>query len=216
MRSDRDYFTLSAALTSQEQDAVPLQLVPPMTARNPPKNRHRIIACFLWTMAQGFSDAAPGALLPTMESHYGISYAVVLIIWIANAIGFIPVSMSFHKVEPIIEASVWFQVSNNVLLVSEYYVRYCSAGYHLPSGLCRLLLWWNRSSNWQYLYKHIFKSIEQAAEIFGYSSWILRHRCYHLPDYCNKCFQGWFQVELFLLYIIGYGDFPFGSHLHCI
>lgn len=94
VRSDRDYFTLSAALTSQEQSTVPLQLVPSMTARNPPQNRHRIIACFLWTMAQGFSDAAPGALLPTIESHYGISYAVVLMIWIANAIGFIPVAMS--------------------------------------------------------------------------------------------------------------------------
>ncbi|MCH0629139.1 MFS transporter [Kocuria palustris] len=56
-------------------------------------------------MAQGFSDAAPGALLPTMENHYGISYAVVLMIWIANAIGFIPVAMSFHKVEPIIGSS---------------------------------------------------------------------------------------------------------------
>jgi fucose permease len=37
----------------------------------------------------GVSDAAPGALIPYMEKHYSIGYAVVSLIFLANAVGFV-------------------------------------------------------------------------------------------------------------------------------
>ncbi|SGZ48258.1 CIC11C00000002996 [Sungouiella intermedia] len=71
-----------------------------MTASNPPKNLWRIIATCIWSVSGGFSDAAPGALLPFIESDYGISYAVVSLIWMLNAAGFILVAMFSHKIQP--------------------------------------------------------------------------------------------------------------------
>lgn len=70
-----------------------------MTSRNPPKNLQRIIAASIWSASGGFSDAAPGALLPTMEAHYHISYSVVSLIWMANAIGFILIACFSHKIQ---------------------------------------------------------------------------------------------------------------------
>ena len=37
----------------------------------------------------GANDSAPGALLPYMEDHYHIGYAIVSLIFISNAVGFI-------------------------------------------------------------------------------------------------------------------------------
>lgn len=37
----------------------------------------------------GVNDAAPGALIPYMEKHYNIGYAVVSLIFLANAAGFV-------------------------------------------------------------------------------------------------------------------------------
>ncbi|KAF3989895.1 hypothetical protein FT663_02465 [Candidozyma haemuli var. vulneris] len=71
-----------------------------MTLRNPERNLWRVIAVSLWSACGGFSDAAPGALLPSMESHYDISYAVVSLIWMSNAVGFILVACFSHKIIP--------------------------------------------------------------------------------------------------------------------
>lgn len=62
--------------------------------RDPPMNKYRIIACCIWTFTAGLSDAAPGALIPTMEEYYNISYAVVSMIWMSCAIGYIIVALS--------------------------------------------------------------------------------------------------------------------------
>lgn len=72
----------------------------PMTLRNPEKNLWRVIAICLWSACGGFSDAAPGALLPSMEAHYDINYAVVSLIWMSNAVGFILVACFSHKIIP--------------------------------------------------------------------------------------------------------------------
>lgn len=101
----RDYFSLDSALEPSSPEHVPIQVIERMTPSNPKKNRHRIIACYVWAFAQGFSDAAPGALLPVIELYYLINYAVVLLIWIANAIGYIPIAAFYHKVEPLIGSS---------------------------------------------------------------------------------------------------------------
>lgn len=70
-----------------------------MTSSYPARNKWRIIAACLWSICGGFSDAAPGAILPYIRSHYHINYAVVSLIWILNAAGFILVAMLSHKIQ---------------------------------------------------------------------------------------------------------------------
>lgn len=73
-----------------------------MTSRNPPLNIYRIGAFFLWQVTSGFSDAAPGSLLPYIEERYGLTYTLVSLIWMSNALGFITVACLSHKIQ------VWF------------------------------------------------------------------------------------------------------------
>ncbi|CUM65975.1 uncharacterized protein PRCAT00003629001 [Priceomyces carsonii] len=81
-----------------------------MTSRNPKRNIYRIIAICVWSFAGGFSDAAPGALLPHMESYYDISYSIVSLIWMSNAVGFITVACFSHKIQP------WFGKKKSLCL----------------------------------------------------------------------------------------------------
>ncbi|KAK6465452.1 major facilitator superfamily domain-containing protein [Scheffersomyces coipomensis] len=71
-----------------------------MSIYNPPKNFARLVVCVLWCFNVGFSDAAPGALLPHIEKYYGTNYAVTSCIWISNAMGFIVVAALSHKIQP--------------------------------------------------------------------------------------------------------------------
>ncbi|KAK3079920.1 hypothetical protein LTS18_003586 [Coniosporium uncinatum] len=56
---------------------------------NPPMNKWRVAACCLAYLGQGLADSAPGALLPYIETHYSIGYAIVSLIFVANAGGFL-------------------------------------------------------------------------------------------------------------------------------
>lgn len=71
-----------------------------MTSKEPPRNLWRIIAVCVWNAAGGWSDAAPGALLPHIEDYYHINYTVVSLIWMANAAGFILIACLSHKIQP--------------------------------------------------------------------------------------------------------------------
>lgn len=57
--------------------------------RYPAINKWRILAACAEYFGNGLNDAAPGALIPYIEQWYGIGYAVVSLIWITNAVGFI-------------------------------------------------------------------------------------------------------------------------------
>jgi MFS family permease len=56
---------------------------------DPPMNKYRVLAACLIYFGNGMNDSAPGALLPYIEAYYNIGYAVVSLIWITNAVGFI-------------------------------------------------------------------------------------------------------------------------------
>jgi len=56
---------------------------------NPPMNRYRMLASCLMIFGNGMSDSAPGALIPYIEKYYHIGYALLSVIFIANALGFI-------------------------------------------------------------------------------------------------------------------------------
>ena len=55
----------------------------------PMMNKWRVLAACLIYFGNGINDAVNGALIPSMEDHYGIGYAVVSMIFVANAAGFI-------------------------------------------------------------------------------------------------------------------------------
>lgn len=55
----------------------------------PKMNKWRVLAACSVYFANGLNDAAPGALIPYMESYYSIGYAIVSLIFITNAVGFI-------------------------------------------------------------------------------------------------------------------------------
>ncbi|KAI9730742.1 MAG: hypothetical protein M1834_005711 [Cirrosporium novae-zelandiae] len=56
---------------------------------NPPMNKWRFQASCLMSLANGLNDGATGSLIPYMERYYSIGYAVVSLIFVAQAIGFI-------------------------------------------------------------------------------------------------------------------------------
>lgn len=57
--------------------------------QNPPMNRWRIPVLCVAFFIQGLNDSAPGALLPYMQQHYHIEYAIESLIFVGNAVGFI-------------------------------------------------------------------------------------------------------------------------------
>ncbi|PPJ56905.1 hypothetical protein CBER1_02259 [Cercospora berteroae] len=57
--------------------------------RYPRMNKWRVLCACLIYFGNGMSDSAAGALIPYIEDFYHIGYAVVSMIWIANAAGFI-------------------------------------------------------------------------------------------------------------------------------
>ena len=60
-----------------------------LSVSNPPRNRWRLAAANVMFFLMGLNDAATGALIPYVEKEYNIGYAVVSLIFIANALGFI-------------------------------------------------------------------------------------------------------------------------------
>lgn len=62
------------------------------------KNVWRLFASCFWAFGQGFADGAPGALLPYMEEYYHITYSIVSMIWICNAVGVISFAFIAHKI----------------------------------------------------------------------------------------------------------------------
>ena len=59
----------------------------------PKMNKWRVLAACLIYLGNGINDSAPGALIPYMESHYHIGYAVVSLIFVTNAVGFIAAAL---------------------------------------------------------------------------------------------------------------------------
>lgn len=56
---------------------------------SPPMNKWRVLSACLVYFANGLNDSAPGPLIPYMEPHYHIGYAIVSLIFVTNAVGFI-------------------------------------------------------------------------------------------------------------------------------
>ncbi|KXL43946.1 hypothetical protein M433DRAFT_61575 [Acidomyces richmondensis BFW] len=55
----------------------------------PSMNKWRVLSACLVYFGNGMNDSAPGVLIPYMETYYKIGYAIVSLIWISNAVGFL-------------------------------------------------------------------------------------------------------------------------------
>jgi fucose permease len=56
---------------------------------SPSMSKWRILSCCLMYFGNGMNDSAPGALIPYIETHYKIGYAVVSLVFVSQAAGFI-------------------------------------------------------------------------------------------------------------------------------
>lgn len=69
------------------------------TARNPYMNRWRLASAAMFFFLMGVNDASSGALIPYVEKYYKIGYAVVSLIFVGNALGFILAAPLVNLVE---------------------------------------------------------------------------------------------------------------------
>lgn len=63
------------------------------------KTKWRLLSCCMISLGNGMNDSAPGALIPYIEKHYDIGYAVVSLIFVTNALGFISAAPFTHAIE---------------------------------------------------------------------------------------------------------------------
>ncbi|KAJ9314470.1 hypothetical protein DTO271D3_5208 [Paecilomyces variotii] len=66
---------------------------------NPVINKYRVLSVSLINFAGGLNDSAPGALIPYIEKKYNIGYALVSLIFVANAVGFLAAAPCTHILE---------------------------------------------------------------------------------------------------------------------
>lgn len=66
---------------------------------SPKKNKWRFMSACCMFIANGLSDSAPGALIPYMEQDYHVGYAIVSLIFVTNAAGFIIAAPLTHWLE---------------------------------------------------------------------------------------------------------------------
>lgn len=85
------------SLPSTPQDGRTVDLVQSFT--KPRMNVWRVLAACFMSLANGLNDGAAGALIPKIEEHYKIGYAVVSLIFVAQALGFIIAAPFTHALE---------------------------------------------------------------------------------------------------------------------
>ncbi|KAI9750872.1 MAG: Mss4p nuclear export [Chaenotheca gracillima] len=84
---------------------------------NPPMNRFRMTATCLLNFANGLNDSAPGALIPYIEKDYNIGYAVVSLIFVSNALGFISAAFITDALLSRMGRSKTLMISTLIMLV---------------------------------------------------------------------------------------------------
>ncbi|KAJ5690260.1 hypothetical protein N7462_004652 [Penicillium macrosclerotiorum] len=102
------------------------------------RDKWRLLSCSLINFGSGMNDSAPGALLPYMEKHYGIGYAIVSLIFVANALGFISAAPVTHAIEHKLGRSKSYALAMSMLVVS-YVIITCQPPFPVVV-VCFLLL----------------------------------------------------------------------------
>ncbi|KAJ6102566.1 hypothetical protein N7486_004993 [Penicillium sp. IBT 16267x] len=109
--------------TSIAENATTIEWAPDRTV-TPWKTKWRLSSACLMLFGNGMNDGAPGALIPYMERHYQISYSIVSLIFVGNALGFISAAPVTHSIEQTFGRSKSYAFSMFLLAVS-YIVIVC-------------------------------------------------------------------------------------------
>ena len=91
----------------------------------PAMNKWRVLCACLIYLGNGMNDSAPGALIPYMETFYHIGYAVVSMIWVANAVGFILAAFCTDALRDRVGRARALMVSE-LIMVAGYVMLACS------------------------------------------------------------------------------------------
>ena len=91
----------------------------------PAMNRWRVLAACLIYFGNGINDAVNGALIPSMEDHYHIGYALVSLIFVANAVGFIIAAPTSNAIASALGRSKCLMFSEVMMLVG-YVIIVCT------------------------------------------------------------------------------------------
>jgi fucose permease len=91
----------------------------------PAMNRWRVLAACLIYFGNGINDAVNGALIPSMEDHYHIGYALVSLIFVANAAGFIVAAPTSNALASSLGRAKCLMLSEVMMLVG-YVIIVCT------------------------------------------------------------------------------------------
>lgn len=73
--------------------------IPVQSLNNPSINKWRFLSACLMCLGNGLNDSAPGALIPYMERYYQVGYAMVSLIFVTTALGFISAAFMTHALQ---------------------------------------------------------------------------------------------------------------------
>lgn len=107
---------------------------------SPPTNRWRVLSCCLVYFGNGLNDSAPGALIPSMEAHYRIGYAVVSLIFVSQAVGFVSAAFFTDAIKTRLGQARTYALSE-LLMVASYAVIVASPPYPLVVVVFFFLGW---------------------------------------------------------------------------
>jgi fucose permease len=82
--TQRDYL-ISQPPTPRHDEAVSVVA----SWNNPPKTKWRVLCACLTYFGNGLADGAPGALIPYIETYYHVEYAIMSLIFVTTAAGFL-------------------------------------------------------------------------------------------------------------------------------
>ncbi|PWY95862.1 MFS efflux transporter [Aspergillus sclerotioniger CBS 115572] len=108
---------LPTSLGEEAMDSIPALYSPPQT-------KWRLLSACFMNFANGLNDSAPGALIPYMEADYDIGYAIVSLIFVTNALGFILAAPLTHALEMRLGRSKTYSFSMS-LLAAGYVIIIC-------------------------------------------------------------------------------------------
>ncbi|KAF2728967.1 MFS general substrate transporter [Polyplosphaeria fusca] len=97
---------------------------------SPSINKWRLLSCCLTYFVNGISDSATGALIPYMEEQYDITYSIVSLIFVGQAIGFVVAAFFNNTTLHWIGRAKMLMIAEAILLLA-YIILVCSPPYPL-------------------------------------------------------------------------------------
>lgn len=84
----------------------------------PAINKWRMATACVFQLGNGFNDGAQGALIPYIEKHYRIGYAVVSLIFVAQAVGFLIAAPVTHFIEARLGRTRGYMVAATAMILA--------------------------------------------------------------------------------------------------